>query len=420
MRQLWQRFPPRARPLTWPTTEQGRDELLARLLAAPFTVDDRDARNRRRRGLVGVLNWLTSQPGNTWQQRWLASGADAMGNADWWRAALSRLGSGSQRRGTSVSVTSNYRVCLLLLVCADAIRPSMGWLLTPRAPQSLVADLARTRDPEGFAELAALCEASAAGRSMKMAAMRRAATIVAAKGGTVHDITVGDCLEMSHILDRDTRRTNNGMVSFYRLLHQMDVFGPEAPSTLRAFVTTGQLSPEQMLEPYGIEFAPMRELLVAYLRERQPVLDHTSLRNLAFTLGRLFWRDLEIHHPGIKHLNLAPHVAAAWKQRVLTRTIRTSGPDGRLVEERRPRADGRGQLATVRAFYLDIAQWAMEEPLGGRRGRPHARCGGKSWPRPRNCADASPAPTNAPGSGYRSCQPSSPESTANDSPPPPG
>jgi hypothetical protein len=124
MRQLWQRFPLRAPLPTWPATEQGRDELLARLLAPPFTVGDRSVWDRRRRGLVGVMNWLTGQPGNTWQQRWLASGADALGNADWWRPALSRLQSGSQRRGASVSVTSNYRVCLLLLVCADTIRPS--------------------------------------------------------------------------------------------------------------------------------------------------------------------------------------------------------------------------------------------------------------------------------------------------------
>jgi integrase len=364
MRQLWQRFPPRPRPPAWPGAECARDALLARLLAPPFTVGDHGARQRRRRGLVGVVNWLADQPGTTWQHRWLASGAEAIGNADWWRPALPRLQSGSQRRGASVAVTSNYRVCLLLLVCADAIRPSVDWLLTPRAPQSLVPDLARTRDPDGFAELAALCDASPAGRSMKMAAMRRAATIVAVKGGTVRDITVGDCLEMGLILDRDreTRRTNNGMASFYRLLHQMGVFAPGAPTTLRAFVTQGQLSPEQILAPYGIACLPVRDLLVTYLQERQPTLDHTSLRSLAFTLGRLFWRDLEIHHPGIDGFNLAPEVAAAWKQRVLTKAVRTTGPDGQVTEERRPRSDGRGQLATVRAFYLDIAQWAMEEP----------------------------------------------------------
>jgi hypothetical protein len=111
VQQLWQRFPPRTHPPTWSATERGGDELLARLLAPPFTVDGNGPRDRRRRGLVGVLGWLNDQPGDTWQQRWLASGADGFGNADWWRPAMSRLQSGSQRRGASVSVTSNYRVC---------------------------------------------------------------------------------------------------------------------------------------------------------------------------------------------------------------------------------------------------------------------------------------------------------------------
>ena len=361
MQQLWQRYPPRTPPSRWPATEGDRDQVLARLLAPPFTVDAADAQERRRRGLVGVVDWLADQPGATWQQRWLASGAEALGNADWWRPWLGRLQSGSQRRGQSVTVTSNLRVCLLLLVCAEVIRPGVGWLLAPRAPQSLVIELARTRDPDGFAELAALCDASSTGRTMTMGAMRRVATIVAVKGGAVRDITVGDCLELSLALDGDKRRKNKGL-GFYQLLHQMGVFGPHAPSTLRAFATQGQLSPAQMLEPYGIQCVPIRDLILAYLHERRPTLDHTTLRSLAFTLGRLFWRDLEIHHAGINSLNLIPEVAAAWKQRVLTRTIRTTGPDGQTVEERRPRADGRSQLTLVRAFYLDLAQWAMEEP----------------------------------------------------------
>src|SRR6266511_1243234 len=361
MQQLWQRYPPRTPPSRWPATEGDRDQVLARLLAPPFTVDAPDAQERRRRGLVGVVDWLAGHPGATWQQRWLASGAEALGNADWWRPWLGRLQSGSQRRGQSVTVTSNLRVCLLLLVCAEVIRPGVSWLLTPRTPQSLVTELARTRDPDGFAEFAALCDASPTGRTMTMGAMRRVATIVAIKGGNVHDITVGDCLELTLTLDGDTRRKNKGL-GFYQLLHQMGVFGPHAPSTLRAFATQGQLSPAQMLAPYGIQCAPIRELILAYLHERHPMLDHTTLRSLAFTLGRLFWRDLEIHHAGINSLNLTPEVAAAWKQRVLTRTIRTTGPDGQTVEERRPRADGRSQLTQVRAFYLDLAQWAMEEP----------------------------------------------------------
>src|SRR5207302_1163640 len=95
--------------------------------------------------------------------------------------------------------------------------------------------------------------------------------------------------------------------------------------------------------------------LVEYFTERAPDLDHTSLRHIADTICRLFWRDLEIHHPGIDSLRLEPAVAQAWKERLAH--IRDAG--GHPV---RPRVNFRSELVFVRAFYEDIARWAADEP----------------------------------------------------------
>jgi integrase len=360
MRQLWLRFPPRDRARTWAVTERQSEPLLAQMLAASFDLDEgRVAQQRRRLGMVRLLGWLSDQSGDTWQQRWEASGANAAGNADWWKPMLAWAR--PQRSHVGVATSSNLRVCVLMLVCADAIRPSLEWLLSPRTPQNLVPLMAKLRDPDGFAELGALCDASRAGRTMKAAALRRAAAILVVKGGTLHDVTVGDCLELSLAIDGRTLRTNKAM-GFYQLLHEMGVFGPEAPTTLRAFGTCGQFSPAQLIDRYAIVCRPVRDLLVAYLQERQPALDHTTLRNLAFNLGGLFWRDLERHHPGISSLRLAPEVSAAWKQRMTIKTRRVVGANGETTEVAERRAESRGALAAVRGFYLDIAQWAMEDP----------------------------------------------------------
>ena len=67
-------------------------------------------------------------------------------------------------------------------------------------------------------------------------------------------------------------------------------------------------------------------------------MDFSSLQNLAYLLGKLFWADLEAHHPGIDSLQLPRDVAAAWKQRVLTGSKATT--DGGQVSGpswRRPR-----------------------------------------------------------------------------------
>lgn len=352
---LWRQYPPRPALVTWPATQLPRDRVAELVTAASQRLDgQRPVRRRRHPGIEQLLDWLEAHDGQTWQQRWLASGADARGNDDWWHPLLSWLG----RSQCGVSMSSNLRMCALLLAGTEVIRPGLGWVLTPRAPTKLVAVMQTLRDREAFDELAALCQATPAGRTMKMAALRRAATIMAVKGGGLREITVGDCLELSVEVDGRSIRRNRGM-GFYQLLHAMGVFGPDAPSTIRVFGGQGQLTPAQLIDRYGLACRPVRDVLVDYLEERRPALDHTSLQNLAFSLGALFWKDLERHHPGINSLRLDPQVATAWKQRLHGRTV--TDPHTRAAM-RLPRESALGNLAMVRAFYLDIAQWAMEDP----------------------------------------------------------
>jgi hypothetical protein len=102
---------------------------------------------------------------------------------------------------------------------------------------------------------------------------------------------------------------------FYRMLRELGIFGDQAPGRLRPFRTAGQLSPGELVDRYQLQCQPVRDLLVDYLSERQPAIDYTSLKNLAYYLAQRFWADLEQHHPGIGSLHLAGDVAAAWKQR---------------------------------------------------------------------------------------------------------
>ena len=88
-------------------------------------------------------------------------------------------------------------------------------------------------------------------------------------------------------------------------------FPASAPAALRVFSGRGQPAAAELIGRYGIQCRPVRDLLVDYLAERQPSLDFSSLNNLAYHLGKLFWRDLETHHPGISSLKLPRDAAAA-------------------------------------------------------------------------------------------------------------
>ena len=357
---LSRRFPPRpAQDGGWPATSHRRGYVLARLFAPPFTAGRDKLQSSRRIGLTKLVHWLEEQPGRTWQDRWVTSGADAAGNLAWREMAASWLRSTGWAGGNPRTDFIALGRGVLPLICGDVIRPSLPWLLTPAIPKNLAAEMARSRDPAGFAALAALARTDPASAATKDLAARRVAAILAAKGGAISGITVGDCLEL---LDALAAGGGNTSPYFYQLLHALGTFPPAAPPTVRAFKTPGQLTAGQLVDRYPIACQPVRALIIDYLRERQPAVDHATLRSLSRALAGLFWRDLELHHPGIGSLRLDPGVAAAWKQRVTVKTARTAGPGGQLTQTLVPRHDGMNTLAMVRAFYLDIAQWAVDDP----------------------------------------------------------
>jgi integrase len=350
---LLDRFPPRRLAVSWPATGVSRPQMLTRLLAAPFATDSPHTQQGRRLAVIAVTGWLEAQPGGTWQDRWLASGAEDQ--PQWqdafaaWRAAS---GAAGRQRGVPACLPGG----LMLLITGDVIRPGLGWLLQ-HMPRNLGEEMARTRDGAGFAQLAALASSVRATAHTRHDALNRIAVILAAKGGTVADIAVGDCAQLlAAIAARSivTGRRNADGPFFYQLLHAAGVLGADAPASARVLAGRGRPGCEELIGRYGIRCAPIRDLLVDYLRERQPSMDFASLDNLSRQLAKQFWADLEDHHPGISSLKLSRDAAAAWKQRVMTKP----GPGG----EPAARLSGRGVLSAVRAFYLDIAEWADEDP----------------------------------------------------------
>jgi Phage integrase family len=354
------RFPARPAAATWPQTRLSRELVHQRLLAAPFIADTTTGEQNRSRGVRIVLDWLEAQPGESWQQRWLASGAASNGRIDWrsfpirWRKATTVW----DCRFDAVVLGTG----LLSLICADVIRPDLPWLLNTATPKRLAIEMARTRDPAGFADLGAHSESNPVGESTTGVAMHRVAALLATKGGVIADITVGDALELLGVAADVCEVPHHKSPYFYQLLHSLGVFGGGVAPTVRALGGQRQLSVEQLIDRCDLQCQPVRDLLVDYLRERQIRIDHVTLVRLADALGRLFWRDLEIHQPGIDSLRLTPAVAAAWKQRIATKTIRTKAADGSSIEVSRPRHSATNVLSAVRAFYLDIAQAATDDP----------------------------------------------------------
>jgi integrase len=364
---LMEKFPPRPVPPAWAATRQDRTPVVSRMLQPPFLVNDSKARHWRKLTLLKVLDWLELHPGKTWQERWDATGAGIDGHLDWRPGLLADLEAAGAIGPRGEQIGTVLGLGLIQLIGGDVLRPGLPWLLATASPVRVAEEMARVRDAEGIAALKAMRKTSVVGDATFLPAIERIALIMAAKGGGVGDITPGDCLELlkhSREVFAGGRRTNRHSPFFYQLLHSAGVFPASAPPTVRMFSTRfpGQLTAEQLVDRYDLACRPVRDVLVDYLRERQPGVDYKTLTGLATALALRFWKDLENHHPGISSLRLAPDIAATWKQRIQTKTIRSSGSQGEIIESAAERESADEILMTVRAFYLDLAQWALDEP----------------------------------------------------------
>jgi Phage integrase family len=354
------RFPARAEALNWPATCRSREEIWTQVTSPPFVLANAGTESKRIRGLTRLLGWLESQPGATWQDRWRNSGAEVAGVA--WRQVPLRWLDDHGRR--SQWLPAELSAALKVMICADLIRPSLSWLVAAASVKgALAGDLAKTRDSAGFARLAARCDGHPGiSARARLRTLQRTSVIIAAKGGSLTDITVGDVLELLDVETEVLAGWPGDGPMLYQILHELGILDRQAPARLRELRTGGQKTPDELIDRYQLTCRPIRDLLVDYLQERQPGLDYNSLRALAYYLGNRFWKDLELHHPDLDSLHLPVEVAAAWRQRLLTQPKTVMTKDGQKSVVSVPRVSYGQCLTSVRSFYLDLSQWAIEDP----------------------------------------------------------
>jgi integrase len=331
-------------PRTGPLDNAGTEAVLAHLQALPIWAE-RPPRRRGQRlsGAQRVLNWLAEHPGPGWQARWLAAGADA--GTGWMGTLAAARGS---RPPTGREVVTDGVTTLLL---GRVVLPDYGFLHRYRTT-ALFRDARKLFGAEAFAAVAEAGAAAGLSRDYQDAAERCLVKIVLRTGRDLHELKAADLLDYGAWATASRRKRPPGLHAGWDLLRATGVLPEELP--LRR-VGRGQLTCAQLVDRYGIACRPARDMLVRYLEERRPALDYGSLQGLAGKLAGNFWADLESHHPGIGSLRLDAPVAEAWKQRIsfVTRP-------GKPPAERKNRL---GVLMTVRAFYLDITQWALEDPF---------------------------------------------------------
>lgn len=340
---LAQREDPCSGHVLSPAEEFSAEQVLRLLQELPtWSTWKGTAPGRRLRGAAGVLGWLESWPGAGWWQRWLAAGGDhGLGWIDQLAAADPR---------TAGIVLKELRAGLNWLVLARVLRPGYGYFAHTKAA-FLFEQTPQVISPELFERISQDAAAGKITTREHTLARMALVKIVLHTGKDVEHISAADMFEF-----RDWRnyrqKDNKGLGTAWDLLRSAGVI--RAEGSLREAVRRGQRPVSELVDSYGIRSRTVRAVLIRYLEERRPSLDYNTLRGIAGQLAGRFWADIERHHPGIDSLDLPDNVAQAWKERL--RVVHTK------QGHTRPRQTRLEVLTQVRAFYLDIQEWAHRDP----------------------------------------------------------
>ncbi|UQX00899.1 site-specific integrase [Streptomyces sp. RerS4] len=326
-----------------------RDEVLALLPTLPAWPQRTYSRGvapgtRRLAGAAKILDWLLTHPGEGWQARWLAADADR--GKEW----VGALATGDSR--CEGSRRSEILIGLNSLMISKIVLPRHGFLRRFKA-LTLLKDVQRMfpagrldRMREYGAELGMTPRHIDQG-------LRVISAIILHTGRDLEELTGEDIFHLRAVARRDRGEAYVGTHPAWDLLRGIGVI--DSKDTLKDALRHGQRPTAELVDAYNLQSTPIRNMLVRYLEERRPGVDYGTFRGLVSELAGVFWADIEAHHPGIDTLRLPQDVVDGWKERLTTYTDKSG-----QVRERRSRID---VMMRVRGFYLDIQEWAHDDPF---------------------------------------------------------
>ena len=291
------------------------------------------------RGARMILEYLARLPSESWNDRWLLLDAQTSDGSDW--------------RDVVLPDSTHYIKAMLttelgMLVLLGVVQPSYAWQRGARRIH-VYKLLGAFRDPEG-AEIVGSRLEHFGKRGTFDRVSHTLAQLLAHTGKAVRQPSAEDLLEMDTALAQLQIHSHNrrSIEHLWRVLTDLGWINHESRAWPVNRIRHPQLTAEEMVDHYGIG-APHREVLVEYLKRRRSELDYGSFRNNAQKLLKNFWLDIVAHHPGLPTFALTREMADGWKERMRTK------PNGRA------RVNYFSELFVVRSFYLDVAQWALED-----------------------------------------------------------
>jgi integrase len=244
------------------------------------------------------------------------------------------------------------RTGLLSLLLNRVVLPNYDFL-TVFSSRSLFQEVQRTFQPDLVAEMTKRSVATGMPARRLEQGMNALCKMVLHTGKNFDQLSGQDFEGFRNWgLNRRDGLVPHGVFPAWDLLRNIDVLPRN--TSFKEFCHQGQRPTAELVDRYKLRCTSVRDVLIRYLDERRASLDYTSFIALLGHVVGNFWADIEEHHPEINGLHLPEEVAAAWKERLKYVTKRRTTP--------RPRKSYLLMLVEVRSFYLDIQEWALDDP----------------------------------------------------------
>lgn len=310
---------------------------LSKLLAHSTTPGDYD----RALQLAGVriLQSLEHEPGDGWQEKWDSFVARCPAERNSWRIDLGlEVGSNSYQRAIG-----GWR----LLVQSEAFRPTYDWVLREAVPLPTNFQLLEAwngGDVERFND--AIRDQSLTTRYEALV-RRTLIRISIVTGLRLRELEPNDLIAYHLVRHQNGMNSQTGLQIIWRALRSLGWLHHPDENMPMPTRRLPRETPTQIVDRYGIP-SPQREVFIRDLELRSASISHGTLRTLSSRLLGVFWKEILLRQPNTSDFRIPSDVIADWKLW--------------LRATRKKRGDYHGVLFCVRAFYLDIQQWAIEDP----------------------------------------------------------
>jgi integrase len=300
---------------------------------------------KRGRSIRRLVEHLSGFPGDTWQERWEASG---------WELSVTPLASLNPSPPTSWTMTSGFSWLVALRVLVPSLR-----VLRRNAVSDFSRIFLASQEDDDLAVLATMIESTPVSATMRNQALTELAYLLAVQAIPASDITPAGIMqfglalrEVSRAQDKNGRKLAGALI--WQVLADAGRFPAGTPVTMRVATVGGRKSVTEMVDTYGVANTAVRQLLIDYVTHRAALgMDYRTVSNLVRTLARNFWCVVEQVNPDQRDLDLDEATYTAWRAEVDTVTT----PYGQ-----RARQSIWDLLIAVRALYLDLQSWAVEDP----------------------------------------------------------